>query len=83
MLTFTGTLRAATTLPGSTNKKTGEVYQSRNVLQIESTDSRGLVQLHTISVPDLSPYADKVGQSVGLPVRAWAPGASVQLSYAG
>lgn len=82
MLTLTGTIRAATTLPGSTNKKTGEVYQPRKVLQIEGTDSRGLVQLYTLSVPDLDDYAQKIGQVVAVPVRAWAPGATVQLSFA-
>lgn len=82
MLTLTGTIRAATTLPGTTNKKTGEVYQPRKVLQIEGTDSRGLVQLYTLSVPDLDDYVDQIGKSVSVPVRAWAPGATVQLSFA-
>lgn len=82
MLTLTGIVRAATTLAGATNKKTGEVYQPRKVLQIEGTDARGLVQLYTLSIPDLEPYADQVGKTVSVPVRAWAPGATVQLSFA-
>jgi hypothetical protein len=82
MLTLTGIIRAATTLPGTTNKKTGEVYQPRKVLQIEGTDSRGLVQLYTLSVPDLDDYANQIGKTVSVPVRAWAPGATVQLSFA-
>lgn len=84
MLSLTGTIRAAVTLPGSTSKKTGEVYPSREVLQIEGTDERGLVQLYTLTVPALAPYLDKVGQEISVPVRAWATGsASVNLSYGG
>jgi hypothetical protein len=82
MLSLTGTIRAATTLPGTVNKKTGEAYPSRNVLQIEGTDSRGLVQVYTLSIPHLEPYVDQVGKTVSVPVRAWAPGATVQLSFA-
>jgi hypothetical protein len=81
MLTLNGTIRAATLLPSSVNKKTGEVYPARPVLQVEGTDSRGLVQLYTLTVPDLEPFASKVGQQITVPVRAWAPGAVVSLSY--
>lgn len=81
MLTLTGTIRATATVGGGTNKKTGEVYPLRSVLQIEDTDNRGLVQLQTLSVPDHTPYLDKIGQEVSLPVRAWATGAPVQFSY--
>ena len=84
MLSLSGTLRAAATLPGSTNKKTGEVYPPRPVLQIEGLDGRGLVQLHTLTVPDLVPFVDKVGQQISVPVRAWVTGnAPVQLSFDG
>ena len=81
MLILCGTLRAATTLGGGTNKKTGEVIQPRDVLQIETLDGRGLVAMNTITVPDLAPFAGKVGQEVKLPVRAWAPGATVNFMY--
>ncbi|KOR28947.1 hypothetical protein HMPREF2843_11390 [Staphylococcus sp. HMSC067B04] len=81
MLTLTGTVRAATTLGGGVNKKTGEVIQPRSVLQVEGLDSRGLVQLYTLTVPDLTKYADQVGSQISVPVRAWAPGATVNLSY--
>lgn len=74
MLTMTGTLRAATTLGGGTNRKTGEVIPLRPVLQIEGLDNRGLVQLYTLTVPDITPFQGKVGERVALPVRAWAPG---------
>ena len=40
MLILQGTLRAATTLGGGTNKKTGEVIPLRNVLQVETRRSR-------------------------------------------
>jgi hypothetical protein len=53
MLVLVGTLRAATTLPGGTNKKTGEIIKSRDVLQIETLDGRGLVAMNTITVPSL------------------------------
>ena len=74
MLILQGILRAATTLGGGTNKKTGEVIPLRNVLQVETLDGRGLVQMTTITVPELGKYPEKVGSTVNLPVRAWAPG---------
>jgi len=81
MLTLTGTIRAATTLGGGLNRKTGEVIPLRPVLQIEGFDNRGLVQLYTLTVPDVSAYIDKIGEQISVPVRAWAPGATVSLSY--
>lgn len=81
MLILQGILRAATTLGGGTNKKTGEVIPQRNVLQVETTDHRGLVQMTTITVPDLTAYAPKIGEKVNLPVRAWASGATVGFVY--
>ena len=83
MLTLTGTIRAATQVGGGTNKKTGEVYPLRSVLQVEGLDQRGLVQLYTLTVPDHKPFEGKLGEQVSVPVRAWAPGATVQLSYEG
>ena len=74
MLILQGTLRSATTLGGGTNKKTGEIIPLRNVLQVETLDGRGLVQMTTITVPDLGKFPEKVGTTVNLPVRAWAPG---------
>jgi hypothetical protein len=81
MLLLCGILRSATTLGGGVNKKTGEVISPRDVLQIETLDGRGLVAMNTITVPDLAPFADKVGQEVRLTVRAWAPGATVNFMY--
>ncbi len=77
MLILQGILRAATTLGGGTNKKTGEIIPVRDVLQVETLDHRGLVQMTTITVPDNRGYLSKVGETVNLPVRAWAPGATV------
>ena len=74
MLILQGTLRAATTLGGGTNKKTGEVIPLRNVLQVETLDGRGLVAMTTITVPELGTYPEKIGSTINLPVRAWAPG---------
>lgn len=74
MLILQGTLRAATTLGGGTNRKTGEVVPLRNVLQVETLDNRGLVKMDTITVPTLDGYTGKIGQTVNIPVRAWAPG---------
>ena len=74
MLILQGTLRAATTLGGGTNKKTGEVIPLRNVLQVETLDGRGLVAMTTITVPELGKYPEKIGSTINLPVRAWAPG---------
>lgn len=81
MLNLTGVIRSATVLGGSVNKKTGELYPARPVLQVEGLDSRGLVQLYTLTVPDLRPFEGRVGEQISVPVRAWAPGATVQLSY--
>jgi hypothetical protein len=81
MLILQGLLRAATTIGGGTNKKTGEVTPLRNVLQVEVLDGRGLVQVSTITVPDLGAYSEKIGQKVNVPVRAWAAGATVNFMY--
>lgn len=83
MLILRGTLRAATQLGGGTNKKTGEITPLRDVLQVETLDGRGLVQVNTITVPDHKAYSGKVGQTVNLPVRAWATGATVNFVFAG
>ena len=74
MLILQGILRAATTLGGGTNKKTGEVIPKRNVLQVETLDGRGLVKMDTITVRGLGAFRDKVGSTVNSPVRAWAVG---------
>ena len=81
MLTLTGTIRATATIGGGVNRKTGEVIPQRAVLQIEGQDTRGLVQLYTLTVPDLAPFEGKVGEQINVPVRAWAAGAAVNLSY--
>ena len=80
MLILQGILRAATPLGGGTNKKTGEVIPLRNVLQIETLDGRGLVQMSTITVPELGKYPEKIGSTINVPVRAWAPG-GVQVGF--
>jgi hypothetical protein len=81
MLVLVGTLRAAATLGGGTNKKTGEVIPLREVLQIETKDNRGLVEVKTITVPDSKPFQSQLGKEVKLPVRAWATGAPVNFVY--
>ena len=81
MLTLTGTIRAATTVGGGTNRSTGELIPSRSVLQVEGKDSRGLVQLYTLTVPDLGPFLGKEGEEISVPVRAWSKGQAVNLSY--
>jgi len=81
MLSLTGTIRAATQVGGGINRKTGEVIPTRSVLQVEGLDSRGLVQLYTLTVPDHKPYEGKVGDVISVPVRAWTPTGSVNLSY--
>lgn len=81
MLTLTGTIRATATLGGGVNRKTGEIIPVRDVLQVEGLDGRGLVQLYTLTVPNIADYSGKVGERISLPVRAWAPGAAVSLSY--
>jgi len=81
MLLLCGILRAATTLGGGTNKKTGELIKPRDVLQVETLDGRGLVQVSTITVPDLASFVGKVGQQIKLPVRAWATGQPVNFMF--
>lgn len=81
MLTLTGTIRAVATIGGGLNKKTGQLIPERPVLQVEGLDSRGLIQLYTLTVPHVGPYEGKVGEQISVPVRAWAAGAAVNLSY--
>lgn len=81
MLTLTGTIRAATQLGGGVNRKTGELIPVRSVLQVEGLDSRGLVQIYTLTVPDLAKYQGKVGEKIAVPVRAWATGGPVNLAF--
>ena len=82
MLTLTGTLLRAQLIPGSTSKKTGEVFQPRSVVQIQVDDRRGLAQLVTLTVPDHRAYAAMEGQEVSLPVHAYAVGVPVQFVLA-
>lgn len=81
MLILQGMLRAAMTLPGRTDKKSGEVYPPRDVLQVETVDGRGLVEMSTITVPNLGQYPERVGKQVQVPVRAWAKGAVVNFMF--
>lgn len=81
MLILRGTLRGLAQLGGGVNRKTGELIPVRDVLQVETIDDRGLVKIDTITVPDRAAFADKVGQVINLPVRAWAPGAAVSFAY--
>lgn len=81
MLTLTGTIRAATQVGGGVNRKTGELIPVRSVLQVEGLDSRGLVQIYTLTVPDLTKYQGKVGEKIAVPVRAWATGGPVNLAF--
>lgn len=81
MLTLTGTIRSVVQLGGGMNRKTGELIPVRDVLQVEGLDNRGLVQLYTLTVPDPAKYANRVGEAITVPVRAWAAGATVNLSF--
>ena len=81
MLILQGILRAATTLGGGTNKKTGEIIPLRPVLQVETLDNRGLVAMTTITMPSIDAYLEKVGHKINLPVRAWATGQPVNFVY--
>lgn len=81
MLTLSGVIRAATEIGGGVSKKTGEVFEKRNVLQVEGLDHRGLVQLYTLTVPDLAPFAGRVGEKITVPVRAWSSSGQVNLAY--
>ena len=76
MLILRGTLRAATQLGGGTNRKTGEVIPLRDVLQVETLDNRGLVQVNTITVPDhkLCGQGRPGHQSAGSCLGNWWPG---------
>lgn len=81
MLILRGELKATAQLGGGTNRKTGEVIPVRDVLQVETVDDRGLFQMNTITVPSREAWADKVGQTINLPVRAWASGSVVRFAY--
>jgi hypothetical protein len=81
MLTLTGLIRAATQVGGGVDRKNGGTFPTRSVLQVEGTDSRGLVQLYTLTVPDHSLYVARIGEEISVPVRAYAAGGSVGLAY--
>ena len=81
MLVLVGLLRSVATLGGGTNKKTGEIIPVREVLQVETLDSRGLVEVKTITVPDTKAFQGKIGTEIKLPVRAWATGKPVNFMY--
>ena len=81
MLILQGLLRGVATLGGQVNKKTGELVPLRDVLQIETLDGRGLVAMNTITVPSLEKFMPMIGKEVKLPVRAWAPGVTVNYLY--
>jgi hypothetical protein len=81
MLTLTGIIRAAVTVGGGVNRKTGEKIPERAVVQVEGVDSRGLVQVYTLTVPSLDAFEERIGDRVTVPVRAWAQSAVVNLSY--
>lgn len=81
MLTLTGTIRGTAELGGGVNRKTGERVPVRAVVQVEGLDSRGLVQLYTLTVPSVEPFEGRTGEQISLPVRAWASGAAVNLAY--
>lgn len=83
MLTLTGTLRAVETIGGGVNRKTGERIPTRDVIQVEAQDHRGLFQLVTLTVADAGAWVAQVGKTVSVPVRAYAPGAAVAYVLAG
>jgi hypothetical protein len=37
----------------------------------------------TITVPELKPFESRIGETVDLPVRAWATGATVNFMFEG
>ncbi len=82
MLTLHGKLERALLIPGSTNRKTAEVYHPRSVVQLQVIERRGLAQLITLTVPDHRPYEGKVGQEVAFPVRAYVSNNAVQFALA-
>lgn len=83
MLTLTGIIEASVVLPSRVVKATGEIVPPKPVLQIKGKDHRGLMSLFTLNVPDIAPYAGREGETISVPVRAWAPGATVSLAYEG
>lgn len=83
MLTLRGVVRATAQIGGGINRKTGEKIPLRDVVQVEGSDERGLVQVYTLTIPDASEFEEKIGSVIELPVRAWATGAAVNLAYRG
>ena len=81
MLILRGILRAATTIGGGVSKKTGEIVPLRHVLQVETTDNRGLVEMNTITVPALGTFPERIGKEINLPVRAWANSGKVVYAF--
>lgn len=81
MLTLTGIVDAAQVVGGGVNRRTGEIIQERSVVQVRGQDSRGLWQLFTLTVPDLTPFREKIGQQVSVPVRAYVRDGGLTLIY--
>ena len=81
MLILQGILKTALVIPQGLNKKTGEIFPARSVIQVETVDQRGLASLMTITVPDVSQWVEKVSQTVHVPVRAWAKGEPVNFMF--
>ena len=79
MLILQGVLRAATVLGGGTNKNRRS--DSRASCAPDRNSTRGLVEVQTITVPNVDGWASKVGKQVNLPVRAWAPNAKVGFMF--
>lgn len=76
MLILRGTLKAATEV-GGMKKRDGTSVPVRSVVQLETTDNRGLAALTTLTVPDHRPYATKIGEQASFPVRAYVSGNAV------
>lgn len=80
MLFLRGILVAAVRVGGG--MKHGVFQPTENLLHIEIKDELGVYQVVKLPVHDLRHFAGKTGQTVNVPVRAWAPNAPVFFEYA-
>lgn len=71
MLTLTGELMAALQQGGG-RKRDGSIQPVSNLVQVQVQDGRGRFQMVDLFVDDLGAYEARVGQTVRVPVRAWA-----------
>lgn len=72
MLILRGILRKVGITDGGVSRQTGQILKPKSYLEFEVL-SRGELAFQKVNVPDHTPYAEKIGQVLNLPVSAFTP----------